>query len=295
MKSNFILTTDTSCDVFRKELDSALIPWLPLSFTINGVSNEDTFTTNEEYVDFYKKIKDGAMPTTSQINVYNHEEFFKAQVEKGAKEIVHLTLSGGLSSTNGSAKIAAENVMNSFGDVNIFIVDTLSATLGHRYILDAAKALRDSKVSGKDAAKELESLASRLHHWVIVDDLMHLKRGGRVSGASAYIGSLLKVKPILVINNEGKLAVVKKAMGTSKAFSAIMDEAKARIINPQKPKFYIAQADAAEKADALEKLILEQYPLAEITKGWIGPVIGSHTGCGTIGLVYEGDKRLTNK
>lgn len=293
--SDFCLTTDTSCDVFRNELDEKQIPWIPLSFTIDGVTYDDDFSSDDRYADFYDKIKSGAMPTTSQINVFNHEEFFEKVIANGAKNIIHLTLSGGLSNTVNSARTAAQNVTEKHHDCKIYILDTFSATQGHRYVLDEAVKLRDGGVSVQDAYNELETLASKVHHWIVVDDLMHLKRGGRVSGASAYIGSLLNIKPVLIINSEGKLAVVKKAKGTLKAYQYVMEMIKEHAEDLDNLVIYLADADANDKVEEMKKLIKEAYPAADVRVGWIGPVIGAHTGSGTLGIVFKGKKRLDNK
>ena len=293
--NGFTLTTDTSCDVFRSELDAKNIPWIPLSFTIDGVTYDDDFSSDDRYEDFYGKIRGGAMPTTSQINVFNHEEFFEKLVEGGAKNIIHLTLSGGLSNTVNSAKTAADNVTARHGDCKIYILDTLSATQGHRLILDEGVKMRDNGMNADEAFEKLSDIAGRVHHWIVVDDLMHLKRGGRVSGASAYIGSLLNIKPVLIINSEGKLAVVKKAKGTLKAYGYVMDMIREYAEDLENPVFYLANADANDKIDEMTKMIKDAYPAAKVNTGWIGPVIGAHTGSGTLGIVFIGKKRLDNK
>ena len=284
---NFVLATDTSCDVFRSELDEKNVPWIPLSFTIDGVTYDDDFSSDKEYEEFYAKIRAGAMPTTSQINVFNHEEFFEKIISAGNKNIIHLTLSGGLSNTVNSAKTAAENVMRKFPDSKIYIVDTLSATQGHRFILDKALKLRNDNVGAEEAFEKLSSLAEKIHHWIVVDDLMHLKRGGRVSGASAYIGSLLNIKPVLIINSEGKLAVVKKAKGTIKAYQYVLEMIKEHAENTSELEIYLANAGADDKVVEMKKLLLETFTGCKI--------IGAHTGSGTLGIVFAGKKRLDNK
>lgn len=293
--SDFCLTTDTSCDIFRSELDEKNIPWIPLSFTIDGVTYDDEFSSDEEYADFYNKIKAGAMPTTSQINVFNHEEFFEKVIAGGAKNIIHMSLSGGLSNTVNSARVAAGSVAEKHPDCKIFVLDTLSATQGHRYLVDEAVKLRDNGANVKDAYDALVTLAGKIHHWIVVDDLMHLKCGGRVSGASAYIGSLLNIKPVLIINDEGKLAVVKKAKGTVNAYRYVLEMIKEYAEDPDDLTIYLANADADDKIADMKKLLKETFPAADVRVGWIGPVIGAHTGSGTLGLVFKGKTRLNNK
>ena len=292
---NFVLTTDTSCDVFRTELDDKGVHWLPLSFTIDGVNYDDDFSLDGQYIDFYDKIRAGKMPTMSQINVFDHEEFFEKIINDGNSNIIHLSLSGGLSNTVNNALAAAENVMSKHEDCKIYILDTLSATQGHHLILDKAIELRDSGILAEDAFAQLKKIAASVHHWIVVDDLMHLKRGGRVSGASAYIGSLLNIKPVLIINDKGKLAVVKKTKGTYKAYDYVIEMIKQHAVNTENPTIYLANASADDKIEEMKNLIKENFPKSKIIVGWIGPVIGAHTGAGTLGIVFESKGRLSNK
>lgn len=294
MNKQFTLTTDTSCDIFRDELKKLDIPYIPLSFNIDGITTFDEFTQDSQYTDFYDKIRNGAMPTTSQINTFLHEEFFEKVIAVSSPDsIIHMTLSSGMSGTYESAVKAAENVMTRH-KTQINILDTLSATQGHRLILEKGIEMRDSGMAASLAFDALVKLSKRIHHWIIVDDLMHLKRGGRVSGASAAIGTLLKIKPILILNNLGKLAVVKKAMGTIKALTLALEVMEKYGDNINGQTVYIAHADCIDLATQLKEMILKKYK-CEIKIGWIGPVIGSHTGSGTLGVVFETKERLTNK
>ncbi|MCL2374944.1 MAG: DegV family protein [Firmicutes bacterium] len=294
---NFILTTDTSCDVFRSELDAKNIPWVPLTFTIGGTTYEDTFSSDAEFVSFYEKVAGGAMPTTSQITPAQHEDFFKKVLAEksnlaSSKTIVHLTLSSGLSETYNAAVLAAKTVMEEIKDSEIFVVDTLSATQGHHLLLKEGIRLRDNGTSGCETADALNQYTKGIHHWFMVDDLHHLKRGGRVSGAAAAIGTLLKIKPVLTINDKGKLPVVKKPKGIQKAiafFLEIIEEYKDGEIE----EFLIVSANAAENAPLLKARLEEKYPTVPVTIGWIGPVIGAHTGNGVFGVVFKGKARST--
>lgn len=290
----FTISTDTSCDVFRPDLDGLNVKWIPLTFIIGEQSFFDDFDKDSRYKAFYEKIRGGAVPSTSQINVFLHEEFFDSILEGGATEIVHLSLSGGLSNTYINAQQAAIACMERHPGKKIFVVDTLGATQGHRALLDLAISLRDCDTSAKSAAAQLEERRDNLQHWIIVDDLMHLKRGGRVSGAAAYIGSLLNLKPILIINDEGKLCVVHKSKGTAKAMNYLIDMMKQHGDDIDNSTVYIATADATDKVEQMKKLIEENFK-CKVVVGWIGPVIGAHTGAGTLGIVFKSKGRLCNK
>jgi len=290
----FILTTDTSCDALKTDLDAQNIPWIPLTFTLDGTTYDDNYTTNEQYVEFYKKVAAGAKPVTSQINTFAHEEFFKKVLAANpGLPIVHLTLSGGLSETVNSARLASANVESSVPGSKVYIIDTLSATQGHMIIVDKGIALRDSGADAEAAATELASFTNNVMHWFMVDDLHHLKRGGRVGAASAFIGTLLKIKPILTINHEGKLVVVKKAKGASGAIKIFLEQIEQQMLNKDDGTFYIVSASADKYANELKARLIEVYPNCTIKGGWIGPVIGAHTGCGTFGVAFVGKERLT--
>ncbi len=283
----FTLTTDTSCDVLRCDLDAAGIPWIPLTFTIDGETFPDNFTSDEQYKDFYRKVREGAMPTTSQITAFAHEEFFEKLVQEGATDIVHLTLSGGLSATYNSACMGAQAVTERHPDCKIQVVDSRGATQVHAMVLDRAEALRKQGLSGEEAAKILREEVTKIHVWIIVDDLHHLKRGGRVSGAAAAIGTLLKIKPMIAFDKEGKLQVARKAKGFRKAMEYVVEYIAEWA--PDVKEVYMAHGDALDRAEEMTELLTERFGCA-VKTGWCGPVIGAHTGPGMLGIIVKCDK-----
>ncbi len=289
----FTLTTDTSIDVFRNKLDELGVYWVPLTYTIDGVVYEDNFSDDEHYKAFYDKIRAGALPVTSQINPYTHEEFWEKVIEKAGKnDIVHLTLSSGLSETYSSACKAAQNFMEKHHDVKIYVVDTLGATQAAVPVFEKALSLRDQGVRADIAAESLRAYTHRIQVYVVADDLFHLKRGGRVSAAAAIIGSMISIKPLIVLSDAGKLVVYKKPLGWKKAVKMIFDHIDEYCAEPNTKKFWIAHADCLDKAEEVKKAIEARYPGATVQIGWIGPVIGAHTGCGTLGVLFEGNSRL---
>lgn len=282
----FTLATDTSCDVFRDELDEMGIAWVPLTFTLNGETHPDDFTRDEQYKAFYDAVRKGAMPTTSQINTFNQSEFLEKLAESGATDIVYLTLSSGLSATYESACMAAEEVQRKHAGVHIEVVDTKGATQVHHMVLDDAIELRDRGLRGEEAAKILRESVNKIHVLFMVDDLNHLKRGGRVSGIAAAIGTLLKIKPILTFDKEGKLRVVHKAKGARKALEYVLEEIEKR--NPNVKEVYIAQGDAPELLAEMTQMLTEKFG-CKVKSGWCGPVIGAHTGAGILGMIFKCD------
>jgi len=291
---SFLLTTDTSCDVPRTELQSLGIPYIPLSYTIDGVTHFDEFSSNQEFKQFYALLREGAMPVTSQINSYLHEEFFVDLFKKGNTQILHLSLSGGLSNTYNSAVVGAECAMEKCPGLSIRIIDTLSATQAHRALLDKAMQLRKENIDFSLVADTLDALKNNLQVWIFVDDLMHLKRGGRVSGPAAHVGTLLKIKPVLIIDNLGKLTVANKLNGTKKAMSYGV-ETFFKYNAGHCETLYLAGADAEEKMEEFAQMVRARGFKGKIKKGWIGPTIGAHTGAGTFGMAFFGESRLPNK
>lgn len=286
---SFTLSTDTSCDIFRSELRERGIEYRPLVYTIDEVPHFDEFSKDEEYVGFYNQIRAGKMPTTSQINVVEHEEFFEGLLNKYEGDIIHITLSSGLSNTYESACKAAETVNEKYGK-RVYVVDSLGATIVQRLVVDEAEKYRDAGMSAAEASEKLNEFKSRVQVWFMPTDLMHLKRGGRVSGASAVIGTALNIKPILIINKNGGLSVVAKKIGVSKGMSYMVDRFKEFNAHcTADSKVYVCNADS-EHSEEMRDRIKAVRPDCDVEIGWVGPVIGAHTGAGMFGVSFVSDK-----
>lgn len=288
----FTLTTDSSCDLLKSQLKEMGVPYIPLIYIIDGVSYEDRLDSDEEYIAFYKQMKEGAMPTTSQISEYAFEEFFRRTLEeRPGRDIVHLSLSGGVSGTYANAVFAARAVSGGRSE-KIYVVDTLAASQGLRLVLDRGVELRDGGMSAEEAFEKLREVSRNLHHWVILENLAHLKRGGRISAVKAAIGTMIKLKPIMVANNEGNLLVYKKVIGSAKAVAALADGLKEHSADRTSPKVYIADTDNAPLAEKVKAAVLEVFPKAEIVIGHVGPVIGAHLGNNCVAIMFEGNGRI---
>ena len=283
---SFTLSTDTVCDIFRSELRARGIEYIPTHYTIEGKEYYDEFTSYEQIKDFYDKIRGGEMPTTSQVTTNEYVEFFGKLIEKYDGDIVHITISSGITTSPLSARQVAQDIFEKTGR-HIYIVDSLAATIATRLVVDEAERLRDEGADAKDAVAFLEDFVNHVHTWFMPYDLMHLKRGGRVSGPSAYIGTALRIKPILLINNYGGLSVMQKVMGAGKGLSAMTDIFKKRAAKAPH-KVYIASADS-DLAEELKNKVKSARPDCEVEIGWIGPVIGAHTGCNAVGLSFVSD------
>ena len=283
----FTLSTDTVCDIFRSELRERGIGYVSTYYTIEGVEHKDEMTRDEELKEFYEKVRGGEMPTTSQVTKNDYEEFFGDLITKCEGDIVHITISSGLTTSPLFARQVAADILERTGR-HIYIVDSLAATISTRLIVDEAERLRDADVPAEEAVAILEDLVNHNHTWFMPTDLMHLKRGGRVSGPSAYIGTALNIKPILRFDATGALVVTAKKIGASKGIAEMINIFKRD--SAQKPhKVYIASADS-EFAETMLKKAQAARPDCEIEIAWIGPVIGSHTGCNAVGITFVSDK-----
>lgn len=288
----FTITSDSAVDLFRPQAEEMGIKIVPLTYTVDGNTVEDFATDESEFKKFYADLKGGSLPVTSQINPFTHEEFWEnVNKENGGQDIVHLTLSSGLSQTYNSACQAAKNFMEKHPEAHVYVVDSLGATQAETPILEKAIELRDSGVGAAEAAETLRNYAHRIQVYIIVDDLFHLKRGGRIGAAAAVIGSLIGIKPIIIFNDKGQLCVYKKPVGWKKALKIVLDHIEEYCPEAARGKIWLAQADAKEKAEEAKAMIEKRFG-SNVQIGWIGPVIGSHINSGTIGVVFEANSRL---
>lgn len=288
---NFILSTDSCCDAFKSYLKEKNVFYLPMTYIIDEQQYFDNFDSAEEYRSFFGMMRGGKLPKTAQANVYETAEYFEKLLKENEGDIVHLALSSGLSNTAQNAQIAAQEVMEKYPGRKIFAIDSLGGTQGMMYVLDRAIELREQGLTSEQTAEELKKIIDRVHHYLIVKDLFHLKRGGRISAVSAVVGSVLNIRPIIVINHKGQLVAVDKEKGVTKCLKYLVKAVK-KHRKSDATRAYIAHADDIETAQDLKKM-LEEEGIADVRIGYIGPVIGSHTGPGAIGLVFEGTMRFT--
>lgn len=291
MPEKIVLSTDSSSDLLKGRMDELNVSCIPLTYTVNGETFNGVFSSEDEYTAFYDGIRAGNMPTTSLINETLYREYFTGLIAGGATDIIHLSLSSGLSGSFANAAAAAESVSETFPDVKIRLVDSLGATQAQRIFLDEGVKLRDSGLSGEEIAEGMKNAVSQTQVYIAVDDLFHLKRGGRISGAAALIGSALNVKPILILDDQGRLEVAGRVMGSKKALRFMLDHMRKNAVDPSGQTVYIAHADCLGYAQELKEMLIEEFG-CKVVVDWIGPVIGAHTGPGTLGLIYRGNARL---
>ncbi len=288
---SFKILTDTSANLpyeMVKELD---IDICSLLFSSEG----ETYYSYKEGEDvdlkqFYTMMRNKKVFTTSQINPGDFKDFFGKYLSKG-QDVLFLGFSSGLSGMFQSAKIARDELAEEYPDRKIILVDTLCAALGQGVMVCHAARLRDEGKSIEEIAQWVEDNKLRLCHWVTVDDLMFLHRGGRVSATSAIAGTIIGVKPIMHVDDEGKLKVVDKVRGRKQSIKRLIDEIGKDLENPEEQIVAISHGDCAEEAEYIKNAVLEKFKVKQFIVNCLDPVIGAHSGPGTLAIFYLGSKR----
>ena len=283
---DFKIITDSGCDFTLVELEQMNVGRAPLSVLFKGVLHED-FATDAERKVLYDGVREGEMPTTSAVNPDGWATMMKPALEEG-KDVLCLCFSSGLSTTYQSAVIAAEELKEEYPDRSIRVVDTLCAALGQGLLVWHACKHRDAGESLDEVTAWLEENKLKICHWVTVEDLNHLKRGGRVSAATAMVGTMLNIKPIIHVSDEGKLVSVAKARGRK---AAIEDITKKVADATDKDMVFVGHGDCPEDAEICAKILKEKYGVKNVHIGYVGAVIGAHTGPGVLVTFFLGEKR----
>lgn len=284
----YVIVTDSTIDLPREMAEDQGIPVLSLSYILDGETYADRKGLSGK--EFFDKIREGAMPTTSQVNPDQARECFEKILKEG-KDILCLGFSSGLSGSYNSERIAAEELREEYPDANIIVIDTLCASMGQGLLVTKALRLKNQGMSMEELAAWVEDNKRKVCHNITVDDLNHLYRGGRVSRASAVLGTLVQIKPILVVDDEGKLKVVGKERGRKKALNRIVDMMESQFGGYENDIVMVTHGDVPEEAEYVKKRIQEKYGIEEVIVHTIGTVIGSHTGPGVVGVLSMGENR----
>lgn len=289
--ADYRIFTDSTTDLPAALADELELIVLPLSFTVNGKTYHNYLDGREMTARaFYDHIRAGAMPTTSQINPDTFVEAF-TPVLKAGEDVLYLAFSSGLSGTCQSAKIAAEQLREEFPDRKIVVIDTLCASLGEGLFAYYCAKKKQAGASFDELAAWAEENKLHLCHWFTVNDLHHLKRGGRVSAAAAVFGTMLNIKPVLHVDNAGHLIPVSKVRGRRQSIDALLHKMEELVTNPEEQVIFISHSDCFDEAEGLGEAIRKKMHVKDVVINDIGPVIGSHTGCGTIALFFMGKER----
>lgn len=284
----FSIFTDTSSNLSDKYLLENDIKAIPLTYLLDGVEFEGISNLEDfDGHDYYTKLRHTSEVNTSQIPPQRYVEAFTPALEAG-NDILFVGMSSGISGSFGAASVAAEMLRQDFPERKICLVDTLAASLGEGiFVMDAVK-MRNDGVDVEKAAELLTENRKYMYQAVVVDDLKHLHRTGRVSAKAALIGSVLNIKPLLKGDPAGTLVVVDKVRGKKNGIKYMAEKYAQLVENPGEQVVGIVHADAPDDADMLEKLIMESKPPKQIIKIIYEPVTGSHVGPGTVALFYKG-------
>ena len=290
--SNFKIITDSTSDLPVQLVEELELHVIPMLYTVDG---KDYLNTPDERAlsshDFYDLLRAGKTSTTTQINSEVFKDAVRPYLEKGL-DVLYLGFSSGLSSTFNSVRLATADLKEEFPDRKVIVVDTLAASLGEGLIVYHAATRRKNGMSIDETAAWVEENKLHLAHWFTVDDLNHLKRGGRVSGAAAFVGTMLNIKPVLHVDDEGHLIPVDKVRGRRKSLDELVAHMEKTAINPSEQTVFISHGDAPEDAKYVEKLVRERMGVRTVYINPIGPVIGTHSGPGTVALFFLAKNRL---
>lgn len=287
---NYVITTDTCCDLPKDYLKEKEIEEVSLYYNMNGT----LYGNNQEMgiKEFYDRMRGGEMPTTMAANPEELEELFEKYLSVG-KSVLHLAFSSELSSSCSNAMVAARDLNEKYTDNKVIVIDTLAASLGQGLMVYKAEELRQNGKTIDETAAWLEENKLHFCHQFTVDDLNHLYRGGRVSKLTAVAGTIIQIKPILHVSDEGKLIPIGKARGRKKSLTALVDNMQ-RTMGSYRDKndiVFISHGDAPEDAEYVANLVKERFGIEKFLINPVSPTIGAHSGPGTIALFYMGEKR----
>ncbi len=288
--NNYIITTDTTTDLPEDYIKKHNLGIMSLTYTLEGTTYSKDNPLDVKL--FYEKMRNGSMPTTSQVNPENAKNIFLPYLKDGY-DILHIAFSSGLSGSYNSTRIAAEELSEEFPDRKITIIDSLAASLGEGLLVHKAVMLKEQGADLDTVADWVEQNKLHIVHNFTVDDLFHLHRGGRVSKATAILGTMINVKPILHVDDEGHLIALSKVRGRKKSLQALVDSMEKQMgaYRSQNDIVFISHGDSLADAQYVADLVKQRFGIESFLINYVGPTIGAHSGPGTIALFYMGDYR----
>jgi DegV family protein with EDD domain len=285
---NYYISTSSTSDLPAEYTEKHNIPILKYNYTIEHSEHKDG---DMDAKTFFDLEREGIMPTTSQLTPEEVTVLFDA-ILGGGHDLLHIEFSSGLSGSYNSVRIVAEEMKQKYPQRKLFVVDSLCASLGLGLLVDYAVRMRDAGKSIDETAKWVEVNKLGINHWFTVDSLSHLRRGGRVTGAAAFVGNLLHIKPVLNVNHEGHLIPREKEQGRKRALKCLLEKMQEYIYKPEGQQVFISHGDDLEAAEKVAVMVKEQFPsIGGIMINPLGAVIGAHAGPGTIALFFMGKTR----
>jgi len=292
---SYILSCCSTADLSKEHFGKRDIKYVCFHYYLDEAYYPDDLGQTMSFAEFYKAMENGAMTRTSQVNVVEYEEYFEPFLKEG-KDILHLTLSSGISGAYNSAMIAKNMLEEKYPDRKIYVVDSISAACGYGLMMDTLADMRDAGKTIDELHDWAEENKNRLQHWFTATDLTYLIRGGRVSKASGFVGTMLNICPVMTVAPDGTLKPVQKVRTKKKVFEALANKVLENTENGAEyaDKCFVSHSACEEDAKAVIKLIEEKLPNLKdkIILGNIGTTIGSHTGPGTVVITFWGKERV---
>ena len=288
--ADYMITSDTSCDFPLEYVQQHQLPVVSLFYSIDGVSGSNGCPSSEELKTFYDKMRQGAQTKTQQASIEDTEAVFREVLQQG-KDLLHIAFSSGLSGTANAARLAADNLREEFPDRKIEVIDSLCASLGQGLLVDYALRMQQQGKTMEETAQWVKEHIQNLCHLFTVEDLKYLQRGGRISKTTALLGTMIGIKPVLHVDDEGHLINVGKARGRKSSIQALADKMGQLQIPGENDTVFICHGDCIEDAKYLESLVKERYGVKNVLIYYTGAVIASHSGPGTLALFFIGEHR----
>lgn len=279
--ADFEIFVDSSADLPKKKAEEMGLKLIPLMYSINEGDPIPGDEIDEE--EFYNAMKSGAKTSTSSFSPDFAREYFEPYLKEG-KDVIYLAMSSGLSRTSHSAILAAEDLAEEYPENKVYVIDSLSASLGIALEAKQAVKARSEGKSVTEVVELLKHICPKTAHHFTIDDLMYIMRGGRVSAASAIIGTALQIKPILHVDDEGKLIKVGTVRGSKSAVNELIKKTLANFDDSEPHDFFVCYSERKADAENVVVKIKEAIPDADVTIGLVGPVVGSHSGPGTLAI-----------
>lgn len=289
--SDYYILTDSTSDLTPELVEQLDIDVLPMDFIIGDNTYHhypDSHELNE--TDFYKCLRDGKISKTVQINICTFIEYFEKYL-KEKKDVLYISFSSALSGTYNSACLAAKDLEKTYKDNKIVIVDSKCASMGLGLLVYNAVQKKKEGLTIDELEKWITEARDHLCHWFTVDDLFHLKRGGRVSSATAVFGTMLNIKPVMHVDLVGRLIPVEKVRGRRQSLDSLVEHMKKTVSNAKDQVIFISHGDCIEDAEYVKNLVEKKFSPKKVCINYIGPIVGSHSGPGTVALFFMGSEK----
>ena len=292
--NDYIIVVDSTTDLPAKMADELGVVVIPYIFTLDNKDYYNYLDSRElSSKDFYDALRAGKTATTTQVTAHRYMETWTPYLKEG-KDILYMCLSSALSKSYEQSILATEQAKEAYPNCKVITIDSRSASIGQGALAYYASNFYKEGKSIDETAKLLKEIIPNLHHWIMVDDLHHLRRGGRVSGASAFVGSLINIKPIITIVDDGRLIPLHKVRGRAKVLEFFREKLSEFEYSPKDQPIFIAHSDSLEMANQLKEQLSSNLGIDNFVMCEMGPVIGAHTGPGTLAVVFVGGKRATS-